>query len=147
MARLGIDLDGNIKGFESSINRANSLLNNLKKNANIDIGSSSGGGGMGSGNFNRGLATTALRIAGIGTAVSGATMLIQRAARAVSDFDSGLIDIAKTTGLAGKELDALGDNILQLSKNLQVISTNKLLEYGAVAGQLGIHGAKDIERF
>lgn len=147
MARLGIDLEGNIKGFENSINRANSLLNNLKKNADIDIGSASGGGRMGSSNFNRGLATSALRIAGIGTAIGGTTMLLQRSVRTIADFDSGLIDIAKTTGLAGKELETLGDNILQLSKNLQVVSTNKLLEYGAVAGQLGIHGAKDIERF
>lgn len=74
-------------------------------------------------------------------------MLFQRNKQTVIDFDSGLLNVSKTTGLAGMELKSLSDEIIQLSRALKTVSTNKLLEYATVAGQLGVKGAQDILAF
>ncbi len=65
----------------------------------------------------------------------------------VIDFDDRLLNVAKTTNLAGKELYGLGDAMIALSKKLETVSTVSLLEYASVAGQLGVRGTKDILEF
>lgn len=65
----------------------------------------------------------------------------------VIDFDSGIKDVSKTTGLAGKDLSLFGNAIVELSAKLQVVSADKLLEYSKVAGQLGVKGRADILAF
>lgn len=65
----------------------------------------------------------------------------------VADFNSGLINVGKTTGLADAELTNLGDKIVGLSKKLKVVGTPALMEYATVAGQLGVKGSKNILAF
>lgn len=65
----------------------------------------------------------------------------------VADFNSGLINVGKTTGLADAELTNLGEKIVGLSKKLKVVGTPALLEYATVAGQLGVKGSKNILAF
>ena len=65
----------------------------------------------------------------------------------VIDFDSGIKDVGKTTGLAGRDLSLFGNAIVELSAKLQVVSADKLLEYSKVAGQLGVKGRADILAF
>lgn len=137
MARLQIDLQGNISAFAAQIQVANSLLSDLNKNAKIDLGSSLGSIGT------RGIA----RLGGIAAGLNKVYKVASQATKSIIDFDSGLIDISKTTGISGKELQGLSDDMINLSRRLQVIDTSKLLEYGTVAGQLGIHGSKDIQNF
>ncbi|MGG5506695.1 MULTISPECIES: phage tail tape measure protein [unclassified Myroides] len=65
----------------------------------------------------------------------------------VADFNSGLINVGKTTGLADAELTKLGEDIVSLSKKLKVVGTPALMEYATVAGQLGVKGSKNILAF
>jgi TP901 family phage tail tape measure protein len=60
------------------------------------------------------------------------------------DFERGLVSVGKTAGIAGKELENLGDAI----QNLDVPLSNKdLLGLATVAGQLGIKGTQNILKF
>lgn len=67
--------------------------------------------------------------------------------RAITEFDSGLLNVSKTTGLTGVELDKLSNSIINLSKELKTVSAVSLLEYATVAGQLGVKGTQDILNF
>ncbi|OYD41153.1 phage tail tape measure protein [Sphingobacterium cellulitidis] len=82
-------------------------------------------------------------LAGLGTLFA----LFQSNKQTVIDFDSGMKNVGKTTGLAGKELSLFGNAIVELSAKLQVVSADKLLEYATVAGQLGVKGRADILAF
>ncbi|WP_424493887.1 phage tail tape measure protein [Salinimicrobium sp. GXAS 041] len=74
-------------------------------------------------------------------------MLIKRNKDTVLQFDSQLRDVGKTTGLAGEELEGLGDDIIGLSRRLKTVGTPALLEYATVAGQLGVKGRRNILAF
>jgi len=62
------------------------------------------------------------------------------------DFETGLVSVAKTTDLSGKDLDVFKARIIELSKEIPV-STDRLLEIGAAAGQLGIKGSNNLIPF
>ncbi len=81
------------------------------------------------------------------TAIGALFMLIKGNKDTVLKFDSQLRDVGKTTGLAGKELEGLGNNIIRLSRKLKTVGTPQLLEYATVAGQLGVKGSKNILAF
>ncbi|MFD2547685.1 phage tail tape measure protein [Sphingobacterium suaedae] len=74
-------------------------------------------------------------------------MLFQRNKQTVIDFDNGLKNVSKTTGMMGKDLTAFGDAIVDLSMKLKVVDASKLLEYATAAGQLGVRGRADILAF
>lgn len=73
--------------------------------------------------------------------------IVRNSIQTVKEFNSGLIDVGKTTGLTGDELDGLGDDIVNLSQKLRVVGVQSLLEYATVAGQLGVKGSKNIIAF
>lgn len=73
--------------------------------------------------------------------------LFQANKDAVISFDSGMKDISKTTGIAGKDLDNLSTEIIRLSTRLKVVSAEGLTQYAAIAGQLGTKGVEDILGF
>ncbi|MDM1049381.1 phage tail tape measure protein [Sphingobacterium hotanense] len=81
------------------------------------------------------------------TALASFFALFQSNKQTVIDFDAGMKNVAKTTGMAGQELSGFGDAIVELSMKLQVVSTDKLLEYATIAGQLGVKGRADILAF
>lgn len=62
------------------------------------------------------------------------------------DFETALVGVGKTTGLSGKALAVLGDQIEGLSKEIPVAST-ELLGLGQTAAQLGIEGTDNILKF
>lgn len=62
------------------------------------------------------------------------------------DFETGLIGVKKTTNMVGKELDEFGNEISKMSTQIP-ISSKELLGLSEVAGQLGIHGQKDLLAF
>ncbi len=64
----------------------------------------------------------------------------------LTDFETGMVGVAKTTDLAGKELAQLSDEIIRLSTQIPV-TTNQLLEIAQSAGQLGVQGADNILLF
>nr|WP_299067182.1 phage tail tape measure protein [uncultured Allomuricauda sp.] len=65
----------------------------------------------------------------------------------IKTFETNLVGVGKTTGLAGKGLHQLGQDTIEASNSMRGIQTNKLLELGGVAGQLGITGSKNILKF
>lgn len=68
------------------------------------------------------------------------------AGKKFADFETGLVGVGKTTGLAGNDLKAFGNDISEMSSVIPV-STNDLLGLAETAGQLGIHGKKDLLEF
>lgn len=71
------------------------------------------------------------------------------AATVVNDYrelELGLVGVAKTTGLAGEELDRFKARINQISRETPV-TTNELLELAQSAGQMGVTGADNLEKF
>jgi TP901 family phage tail tape measure protein len=80
--------------------------------------------------------------AGINSVVNGFQEIINRG-RA---FESALIGVGKTTGIAGNELQKLGKDIQDIGKRIPV-STSRLLELATVAGQLGLNTSTQIEKF
>ena len=62
-------------------------------------------------------------------------------------MEKGFVGVAKTTGLAGKELDELKDGIIDLSTELSGVETAELQGIAEAAGQLGISGKNDILSF
>ncbi|PVH27010.1 phage tail tape measure protein [Sphingobacterium corticibacter] len=86
----------------------------------------------------------------IGLLIVGVTALFKLFTankQTVIDFNNGLLNVAKTTGLAGADLQSLSDAIIKLSRSLKTVSTDKLLEYATVAGQLGVKGSANILAF
>lgn len=79
--------------------------------------------------------------------VVAAVAALGSAYKTMVQFDSGLLNVSKTTGLAGAELDGLSNGLISLSKQLQVISPEKLTQYATVAGQLGVKGRENILAF
>lgn len=59
------------------------------------------------------------------------------------DLDQQMIEVRKTTGLS---LDEIKSSVFSLSDSLP-IATSKLLEIAGAAGQLGVKGTADIEKF
>lgn len=66
--------------------------------------------------------------------------------KAAADFETALTGVAKTSGLAGGELKAFGENIQELSTTIP-IAANDLLEIAQITAQLGVEGAANIERY
>ena len=62
------------------------------------------------------------------------------------DFETGLTGVKKTTGMVGQELKGFGNEISKMSTQIP-ISSKELLGLSEVAGQLGIHGQKDLLAF
>lgn len=89
-------------------------------------------------------------LSGVGEAArKGAMALAAIAAasiKAFADYEKGVINVGKTTGMAGSELRNLGRDIREMSKRLPT-STNELLEIAGAAGQLGVKGAGNIKNF
>lgn len=81
------------------------------------------------------------------TALGALFMLFKGNKQTVIDFNNGLLNVGKTTGLEGKALQDLADDIVGLSRALKTVSTDKLLEYATVAGQLGVKGSQNILAF
>jgi len=62
------------------------------------------------------------------------------------DFEAGLIQVAKTTGLGESAAKQFGDEITRIALKIPV-ATDKLLEIATVAGQLGIKGVENLTAF
>lgn len=83
--------------------------------------------------------STALVLRAVQTFFSGSIKL-------AGDFNQEMVSVAKTTGLAAKEINELGDDIKNMSKRIPIAAT-ELAKIGTVAGQLGIKGKANILEF
>ena len=78
----------------------------------------------------------------VGLAVAAPLALM---AKSAIDFEDKMADVGKTTQLAGKPLEALGETLLGLSKTSRT-SIDDLVKIAEIGGQLGIAG-KDLAGF
>ena len=76
----------------------------------------------------------------------GALATARKVVSDLSGFESALIGVGKTTDLSGNELEAFGSSIVNLSKVLP-FSAKELLNVGQTAGQLGVRGVDNLEKF
>lgn len=82
------------------------------------------------------LGTLGLGIAGVGgTAGLGAVIL-----KSAMDAETGFAQVRKTTGLTGRDFEALKDEVNALGRELGGISNTDLRGIAALGGQLGIQG-------
>lgn len=83
---------------------------------------------------------TALKT-GVVAGVAAATAAVVGGTKAFADYETGLASVSKTTGLAGSELKALGDDLRDMSTQGPV-TVSALEDIAAAAGSLGIGAAK-----
>ncbi|MBT0160581.1 phage tail tape measure protein [Candidatus Bathyarchaeota archaeon A05DMB-2] len=92
-----------------------------------------------------GKASAALKgalVSGVGAATAAAGVGL----KSFIEYESGLADVAKTTGMAGEELDNLGNSLRELSKQTGT-GVTELTKMAAIAGQMGIQGVDNITKF
>ena len=82
----------------------------------------------------------------VSSAVTGLINGFRAIVQAGRDFEDGLVNVGKTTGISGKNLEKLGNRITKISREIPV-ATNGLLEIATVAGQLGLKSSDDIAQF
>lgn len=105
---------------------------------------------IGAGIINAGKGILKFLVSPLGIAIVVLTALyklFQANKQTVIDFNDGLLNVSKTTGLTGSALQSFSDDIISLSRSLKTVSTDKLLEYASVAGQLGVKGSQNILAF
>ena len=123
-------------GFTAQFDKATKAIEKLQKQAN-KVGDFSKNLGAGVEKIGRSL-TKGLTIP-IGVAFTAA-------GKNFAEFEQGLVGVGKTTGLAGNDLKDFGDEISKMSSAIPA-STTDLLQLAETAGQLGIHGKKDLLEF
>ena len=64
--------------------------------------------------------------------------------QAYGEFETAVINIERTTGLASEQVVQLADRIRDLGENIAPTGTNELLRFAEVAGQLGVDSTADI---
>lgn len=146
---------GNYSSALSALSPQFSRLTSHMSMMGVDIESLGKGGtsafaGLGASIATVGRNIGAFLLSPVGLAITalGALFAVFRSgAPTVKEFNSGLLNVSKTTGISGLELDQLSDSIIALSRSLKTVSTSKLLEYATVAGQLGVKGSKNIMNF
>lgn len=84
-------------------------------------------------------------VAGVATAL-GSGLALRAVISDIAEFEQGLIGVGKTTGIAGADLQDLGDRVRDISSRVPV-ATTELLALGQSAGQLGVKGSDNIARF
>lgn len=95
------------------------------------------------------LSSTAERTAGaLGRIASivGSLAAVRGVYKSFTDFETGLVAVAKTTNLADKVVHDFGEQIRTLSTYTPVASRD-MLEIAAAAAQLGVRGSSDLLKF
>lgn len=123
-------------GFTSKFNQATKSVEKLQNQANKVSGVASK---IGSATESIGRSLTTKLTLPLGAAFT-------YAGKKFADFETGLVGVGKTTGMAGNDLKGFGDDIAKMSSVIP-LSTNDLLGLAETAGQLGIHGKKDLLEF
>ena len=76
----------------------------------------------------------------------GIVRFVRSSTRAISEFELGMVDIAKTANLTDMQMVALGKSFVELGTSA-IATTSELQKVGIVAGQLGIAEPEQIGKF
>lgn len=63
------------------------------------------------------------------------------------DIEAGYLQVAKTTGMVGKEMEGFQKTLENMARTMPGIRMKGLQEIAATAGQLGIKGSENISKF
>ena len=122
-AKLSLDAAEFLSGLNSAESRFKSFASNVESTGSkLGAVLSTLGKGMVAG------------IAAAGTATLGGV-------KAFADFEKGLASVSKTTGMTGKDLEALGESLRDLARQGPVTVT-ELEKIAATAGSLGVGAQK-----
>ena len=122
-AKLSLDAAEFLSGLNSAESRFKSFASNVESTGSkLGAVLSTLGKGMVAG------------IAAAGTATLGSV-------KAFADFEKGLASVSKTTGMTGKDLEALGESLRDLARQGPVTVT-ELEKIAATAGSLGVGAQK-----
>ena len=80
-------------------------------------------------------------------AMSKAVDVAKKSISDFTDLQEKTLDIAKTTGLAGKELEDFTSSLNKLNQDVRGMQLDSLYEISAIAGQLGIKGKENLLEF
>lgn len=130
--------------FEIDAKQALLLLNKLDNK--IDETSKKGKKGFDTLGSSFNVFIGSLAAQGTARAIDAVVQGLNDSFNAALEFESGLIEVAKTSNLTEKELAELTKGIDDLTTILPV-SSKELLETAKVAGQLGVTGSKNILNF
>ena len=97
------------------------------------------------------------KLQGIGTqaTIAGASLMavfkpmagiLTNSVKAAIDFESALAGVSKTTGYTGKELEVVGDAIIDMSKRMPQ-SADAIAGVMEIAAQLGVRGKDNLLKF
>lgn len=88
-----------------------------------------------------GMVAGALSIAAALGAVRSGINLAVESSEKFSDMETRIVGVAKTTGMARSEVEALYGEVRRLSSSTELpIATSELMDYAETAGQLGVTG-------
>ena len=104
----------------------------------------SAGGGLDS--FAKGLRSQIVSMAAGYVSVQAAAAAVKGTISTMSAVEDGMVGVAKTTGLAGAELEDLKVKLLAISRTTPTAAAD-LLKIAETAGQLGIQGAENVRHF
>ena len=100
--------------------------------------------------LNKSIKNASDSILGMATQYIAMSKAIDVAKKSISDFtdlQEKTLDIAKTTGLAGKELEDFTSSLNKLNQDVRGMKLDSLYEISAIAGQLGIKGKDNLLAF
>ncbi len=100
--------------------------------------------------LNQSVKSTSDSILGMATQYIAMSKAVDVAKKSISDFtdlEEKTLNIAKTTGLAGKELEDFTSSLNKLNQDVRGMQLDSLYEISAIAGQLGIKGKDNLLAF
>ena len=80
-------------------------------------------------------------------ALWGSNELAKKSLEAFNEYEQGMIRIARTTQIAGQAMADFQQSFDAMARSTKGASVENLLEYSAIAGQLGIRGSADVLHF
>ncbi|WP_430233963.1 phage tail tape measure protein [Nitrosomonas communis] len=124
VSQVSIEISADVKKLLSEMERAKSAV------------------GTAVGSMNKVLGTIGIA-GGTWLAVKG---VISPLLEKFAESETALVGVAKTTGLAGEELDRFATRIDAVSRTTPITSA-ELLELAQAAGQMGVSGSDNLEKF
>ena len=143
--KLVIKIQAQADKATQEINKLNKELDKMSKSTkNANASSKNVSAGF------KGINASASQLSGTLKGLAAAYLSIEGAKSLVStaaEVEEGFLGVAKTTGLAGEEMDKFKQKLFDMSTELAGVSVGGLQQIAETAGQLGITGTDNILEF
>ena len=133
--RVSLDKKKTKKDFKTIERQGKRAGENIEQSLDLNIDSG----------LSRRLGTLSKSFLTLGAAFAG-FQAIRSSISSFAEFERGLINVQKTTDASDKEIVKLGGSINDLAQ-IVPLTQSRLLQLATTAGQFGIRGTKNIEKF